>query len=255
MKPLFFTKFGTNKLSVMKQLLYIFTLALSQIAFSQIEKPIHGKVLNEEFPVQGIKVINLVTEKSVITNNNGDFTILVKPNDVIVFYGLGYNYYRKLIDEKDVYNDNLIIRIEKKTVELKEVVIQKSNIDAMSTGVLQKPAKEYTPAERKLRTATTGILDPLVNLISGRTKKLKNQVSIEKQEMLLVKIANLYDDDYYTNKLKIPADYIKAFQYYIVSDDKFAAAMKAKNKSLASFRVVELANDFNRLLQSSNEVK
>lgn len=232
----------------MKKYLFIIPLLISPFTFAQTEKTIHGKVINEDFPVQGIKVVNIITEKTVTTNNNGDFSIVVKPNDMLVFYGLEYNYSRKSIDEKDIYDDNLIIRIEKKPIELKEVVVEKSTIDAVSTGVLLKPAKEYTPAERKLRTATTGILDPLMNLITGRTNDLKKELSIEKKEMLLAKVQNLYDDDFYTNKLKIPTNYIKAFQYYIIYDDKFIAAVKAKNKTLTTFRIVDLAQEFNKLL-------
>ena len=160
-------------------LIFIFLIQF-QNSFSQTEKLIHGKVLHENFPVQGVKVINLNTEKSIVTNNNGDFLIRAKPDDMLVFYELEYNYKRKQLTEKEIYDDYIVIRLDKKPIELKEVIVEKSNLDAVSLGILQKPAKEYTPAERKLRTATTGLIDPLINLISGRTNKLKKLVSIEK---------------------------------------------------------------------------
>ncbi len=73
--------------------------------------------------------------------------------------------------------------------------------------------------------------------------------------MLLAKVQNLYDDNFYANKLKIPADHIKAFQYYIIYDDKFIAAVKSKNKTLTTFRIVDLAQEFNKLLADELEIK
>ena len=76
-----------------------------------------------------------------------------------------------------------------KITQLDEVKVQKSNIDAVSLGILTKPGKVYTPAERRLKTAT-GLyasanagtmmggsvgLDPLINWISGRTALLKSE--------------------------------------------------------------------------------
>lgn len=233
----------------MKKTLFILLMTLWQTTiYAQTEKLIHGKVLNDNFPVQGIKVINLVTDKSTVTNNNGAFVLMVKPDDLLVLYGLEYNYRRKLITAKDIYDDNLTIIIDKKPLELKEVVVEKNNLDAVKLGILQTPAKEYTPAERKIREATTGLINPIVNLLTGRTKNLKKLLTIEQQEQLLEKVENLYDDDFYINKLKIAKDYIKAFQYYIIYDAKFAAAVKAKNRTLTTFRIVDLAQEFNQLL-------
>ncbi len=232
----------------MKKTLFILLMTLWQTTiYAQTEKLIHGKVLNDNFPVQGIKVINLVTDKSTVTNNNGAFVLMVKPDDLLVLYGLEYNYRRKLITAKDIYDDNLTIIIDKKPLELKEVVVEKNNLDAVKLGILQTPAKEYTPAERKIREATTGLINPIVNLLTGRTKNLKKLLTIEQQEQLLEKVENLYDDDFYLNKLKIAKDYIKAFQYYIIYDAKFAAAVKAKNRTLTTFRIVDLAQEFNQL--------
>lgn len=217
-------------------------------SFSQSEKTIHGKVICDFFPVQGIKVINLITEKSTVTNNNGVFQITVMPNEMLVFSGLGYNYKRKSIEIDDVNKDNLVIEIEKKATQLEEVVVTKNpQFDAVNLGILDKPAVTYTPAERRLHEAKTGVINPLVNLISGRTKRLKSQLEIEKSEIIVAKLANMYSDDYYINKLKIAPDYIKAFQYYASSDPKLIGLMKSKNKSMMKFRMFELAEEFNNL--------
>lgn len=248
----------------MKSINYIY-LALScitQIGFSQTDKQLHGKVLSDDFPLQGVKIINLNTEKSSITNNNGDFIISAKPNDMLVFYELEYNYKRKQLTDKEIYDDYIIVRMDKKPIELKEVVIEKPKIDAVSLGIVSANQKTYTPAERKLKSATelkatgshTGFaggsisLDPLINRIIGRTKKLKKELSVEKCELRLAKLDKLYDNEFYTEKLKIQLDYIKAFQYYVIYDTVFIASMDAKNKNSMTFRITELAVEFNQLL-------
>jgi hypothetical protein len=214
--------------------------------FSQNEKLLHGKIVCDKNAVQGIEVLNLVSEKSTISDSNGDFYILAKAEDMLVFTSKNYEYKRKFLEKEDIELNDLKIEVVKKPEELKEVVINQK-LDAVKLGILQKPAKEYTPAERKLKTASSGLLDPIINAISGRTKKLKTELSVERKEMLLAKVSELYEDTYYIEKLKISKEYIKAFQYYAIYDDKLISNLKSKNKTLIKFRMIELALEFNNL--------
>lgn len=224
---------------------------VAQLVFSQ-EKVIHGKVTADGNNVEGINVVNLVNEKSVQTDANGEFRILAKEDDLLVLSALSLEYKRKIISADDLKSETIIIAMIPKATQLDEVEVTKyNNINAVSLGILSKPAKVYTPAERKLRTATTGLLDPLLNFMSGRTKRLKQDISIEKKEMLLEKVDYLFEDTFYTETLKIHPDYIKAFKYFCVEDLKFATAVRAKNKTLATFLINELAVEYNKL--QSNE--
>jgi hypothetical protein len=76
--------------------------------------------------------------------------------------------------------------------QLDEVVIRRyNNINAVSLGLFSKPKIIY--ASRKLRTAgdfkpimllgliSSMPLDPLINKINGRTKRLKKEVILEKK--------------------------------------------------------------------------
>ncbi|TPD65612.1 carboxypeptidase-like regulatory domain-containing protein [Flavobacterium microcysteis] len=222
-----------------------------QLVFSQ-EKIIHGKVTGNGNNVEGINVVNLVNEKSAVTNANGEFQILAKEEDLLVLSALNFEYKRKIIDAGDLKSEVVIIEMIPKANQLDEVEITKyNNINAVDLGILSKPAKVYTPAERKVRTATTGLLDPLINLMSGRTKRLKQNISVEKKEMLLEKVNDLFEDDFYTQTLKINPDLIMAFKYFCIEDFKFASAVRAKNKTLATFWINELAVEYNKL--QSNE--
>ncbi len=222
-------------------------LFIVHFAFSQ-EKIIRGKVTGSGNNVEGINVVNLVNEKSAVTNAAGEFRILAKEDDLLVLSALNFEYKRKIIDADDLKSEVVIIEMIPKANQLDEVEITKyNNINAVSLGILSKPAKVYTPAERKLRTATTGLLDPLINLMSGRTKRLKQNISVEKKQILLEKVNDLFDDEFYTQILKINPDYIMAFKYFCIEDFKFASAVRGKNKTLATFWINELAVEYNKL--------
>lgn len=237
-----------------------------EFSFAQNDKLIYGKIICDNNPVSGIQITNLVNEKSAISNLEGIFYILAKAEDMLVFTSVNYDYKRKFLEQNDIVTNDLLIILTKKIELLDEVLVSKTpKLDAFEMGILAKPAKEYTPAERRLKNAgelkpnllLTGLLglsvpiEPIINAVSGRTKSFKSQLEIERNEMLLIKIKALYNEEYYIKKLKINQDLIKAFQYYAISDFKFVAVLKSKNKTKINFRIIELAQKFNKL--QSNE--
>ncbi len=233
--------------------LYIYILLLLfviQSSFAQSEKLISGKIICNDNVVSNIQITNLVNEKSAVSDNNGSFSILAKTEDMLIFTSTNYDYKRKFIEQSDIDSNNLIIILTKKTEQLDEVVVTKTKANPFDEGIYDKNIKTYTPAERRLQESKSGMIEPLINLISGRTEKLKKQLEIERSEKRLAKISYLYQDDYYINKLKINPDLIKAFQYFVVDDKKLVGYLKVKNKSLIKFRMVELAQEFNKLQKS-----
>ena len=229
---------------MLKQLFLL--LFITSISFSQTEKVINGKVHCNKIGVPNILITNLVNEKSCVSDEFGNFAILAKPDDMLVLVAENYYYKRKILEIEDFNIDRIIINIEKKIEVLSEVFVTKkstsSPFDTQYSGI-----KSYTPAERRLKSAQSGIIDGLLNTISGRTNQLKKQLAVERNEMLLEKIKYLYQDDYYIKKLKISQEQIAGFQYYVIYDFKLIAAVKAKNKTLINFRMIELAQDYNKL--------
>lgn len=236
-------------------LLFLF-VTFSQMTFSQIigEKILHGKIIVETGNASGVTIINLVNEKTTLSDSNGNFYILAKADDLLVFSSVNLEYYRRIIDEQDLKTPIINIKMTPKITELKEVVVNKHpEINSVSLGISPKGIKKYTPAERKLATASSMRLnpmgfDPLINAISGRTKMLKKELEVEKKERLLLIINALYKEDYYVTVLKIPTDYIKGFQYYCIEDKKFAEILKSKNKAKIEFLLVPLALKYNEII-------
>jgi len=132
----------------------------------------------------------------------------------------------------------------------------------VSLGILQRPAKVYTPAERRLKTAsdydvtdflgpTIGFsmgLDPILNAISGRTAMLKKELKVEKKEYLLKKIEYMFREEYFLENLKIPKEYLRGFWYYAVEDQNLEEALNAKKKIMARFIFSDLATKYLELL-------
>ena len=226
------------------------------MSFGQIvgEKLLHGKIVVESGHVGGVTVINLVNEKTAISDGNGEFFILAKAEDLLVFSSVNLEYYRRIIEDEDLEAEVLTIKMTAKITELEEVIVNKHpEINAVSLGISPKGIKHYTPAERRLYTASSTPIDALLNLMSGRTEMLKKGIEVEKKERLLVKIDALFEDDYYTDTLKIPSDYIKGFQYYCIEDLKLAASLGSKNKTMTMFLIVPLAEKYNEIIANENE--
>ncbi|MCI4441885.1 MAG: hypothetical protein JHC39_00115, partial [Lentimicrobium sp.] len=81
---------------------------------------------------------------------------------------------------------------------------------------------------------------------------LKKELEVEKKEYLLMKIGMLFDDDYYIKTLKIPANYIKGFQYYCIENTNFVMALKSKNKTMTKFLIVPLAEKYIEIISDEN---
>lgn len=235
-----------------------FTIA----GFSQSEKIISGKILVKNATPNGVHIINLVNEKEVISDEKGEFKILAKVDDLLVFSSLTLDYQRKIIETEDYNKGAFTMEMTAKINQLEEVeVIQYNKINAVDLGILSKKPKVYTPAERRLENAgvfrPTDILlipfggmpvEPLLNAISGRTKQLKKELQIERKEFAVLKMGDLFPDEYFVEQLKIPKDYVKAFQYYCVEKKDFISVLKSKNKTLIAFKMSELAVEYNKLL-------
>lgn len=238
--------------------LLFFFLFFCGITFSQ-EKMIHVKINANGNDAEGINVVNLVNEKSAKSDAKGEFQILAKADDLLVLSSERFEYKRKIINEDDLKSKLITIQMTPKPGQLEEVVITKyRNINAVDLGILSKPAKEYTPAERRLKTAssydlTVGTynsvsLDAIINSISGRTAMLKKELEVERKEIAREKLLSIFDEEYLIEKLKIPSDYVKGFQYFVVEDEKFRQVLKSRDKIAQEILVNKLATDYLKIL-------
>ena len=242
-----------------KALLILIFLFMMNVA-AQTSKKITGKIIVKEGFISDVLVLNLKTEQETKSDANGNFTIDAQVDDLIVFQAESLEYLRKSIDETDFEKGFFEIKMTTKPIELQELKIKDfSGINAVSMGILSRPAKVYTNAERKLRTASktdleldAGMwagaslgLDPFFNKISGRTKMLKKFVAMESVQLRVVKLQNWFPDEYVIQSLKVNENKVRGFWFYAAEDADIIEALKLKNKFLTAFALTKVAEKYN----------
>lgn len=233
-------------------LLFLFV----QNVFSQTI--IKGKIISDIANLEGIYIVNTSTKTSASTNPEGYFSIEAKPNDVLVISSLSIEGLEVRLNDNSFKQSPLVIKVKAKVNQLDEIEVNK--VTTKSLGIVSKNVKEYTPAERKVRTAEKfkwyspllipfgGMsVDGLINQISGRTKMLKKGVLVEKKEKELEKLDLWFDDDFYIKTLKIPNDYVEGFKLFALDDIDLLNSMSSKNKTLATFLLGEIAVKYKKL--------
>ncbi|WP_367891364.1 carboxypeptidase-like regulatory domain-containing protein [Flavobacterium pectinovorum] len=233
--------------------LLIFFLWITQISFGQTTgaKEILGQIFGQSTSVEGVNIINNETQVTAVSDASGMFSIVAKEGDVLVFSSVNLEPFKRRITIEDLKSNLLQIKMVAKEIELKEVVVnENANINAENLGIIPAGQKKYTPAERKVYTATSTPGDALLNAISGRTSMLKKEVQVEKKEALFRKIEYLFDEKYYTERLKISVEDIKGFQLYCIEDSEFAVSLNSKNKTMSMFLITELAGKYLKILEN-----
>ncbi|MFL9845710.1 hypothetical protein [Flavobacterium rhizosphaerae] len=242
--------------------IFFFVLLSASAGFGQVRDTLNGRVVSNNQPMFDVYVINKTTGAEVKTNHQGNFKLPAKPGDALVVYSDKTQVREFAVWKESIQQNPYIIAVEYKGFELEEVVIN-DTLNAESLGLVPDGQKKYTPAEKKVYTATDlnvvkilGIipvgmsLDPLLNAISGRTKALKKTLATEKKEYVIDKIYSLFSEKE-LKSFNVPEEYVKGFIFYIVEDEGFTNAIKAENTELVKFRIQILSEEYTELLRKN----
>ena len=101
----------------------LFLIFIFQFGFSQERELIKGKVIYRNIDVPAANVVNNTSQNSTITNENGEFEILARANDEIIFSSVQYIIRTVRVNDDIMKNKRLIVQINQKVRELDEVVI------------------------------------------------------------------------------------------------------------------------------------
>ncbi len=239
-------------------------LLLSFSAWAQQEKDITGTITVTNAAPGGVRILNLVNQREAVSDAKGVFHIMAKPDDVLLCSAVHLDLMRHIVEEQEFEKGRLSVSMTAKTNQLEEVEIQNyAQLDAVSLGILERPAKTYTPAERRLRTARHVFVstikgggvgfsfDPVINYLTGHTKRLRNEREVEKYPRALKRMQKWYDAPYYDTKFGITVEESGPFEYFCVEDDEFREAVIAKKRPTADLRIVFLAAAFIQLKDGS----
>lgn len=220
-----------------------------------------GRVTIDSIASQDVSIENTTKETFTITDAKGLFKIEVTEGDVLKVSSVQIKTVFFILSKKDISSKIFDIGLFSHTNQLEEVeVTQYQDINATSLGIIPKDFVHLTPAEKELDLATnfhfsgksgvTFTIDPIINAISGRTKRMKRNVKIEERGFTLQKIDLIYEDDYYVQKLKIPKEYIKGFHYILMDNQEFMEAFESKNRARMDFLSMDLASKYLLILKN-----
>jgi len=238
----------------MRGKLLVFFLLISTITWSQNVRVLKGKVVADSKDLLGINILNLSSKREALSSEEGFFSITAKPGDTLLFTAVQLKSKKIVIEKEDFDYLPFIVKMELMVTQLKEVVI-KERVSAESLGIVPKGMKTYTPAERRLYTATTGSgfvsVDAIINAISGRTSMIKKEIVVEKHQMAQRKLGNMFDEDFLMKEFNIQKEYIDGFIVYASENPKVKQALKEKNKTLVIFLLGELATEYNQFVANA----
>ncbi|MEH6537915.1 MAG: carboxypeptidase-like regulatory domain-containing protein [Psychroserpens sp.] len=209
-----------------------------------------------------IHILNITAQKFTITNDNGEFEIPAKLNDTIFISSIQYTPQKIVVSKTNLAMKFISVSLTDRVNELDEVVVgkvltgdlmsdiensdAKRDINFYDVGIPGYTGKPKTQRERKLYDADAGrsiVIAPLyvginihkiLNKISGRTKKLKQAVKLEKQDKCIQKVifefSNMLFVDY-----EIEEHLKTEFFYYVAEDPNFPTLCIDYN----SFRIYE----------------
>lgn len=246
-------------------------LLLSLYGFSQQRIVLKGIVVVDGVPYGDVNIRNKSLDKfdmnSSTTNKLGVFLMEVKEGDVLLFSSVDLDTLSLSIKAENILRSEIEVQMKKKTYQLKEVTIDKSGeINAVSLGIISKEIKRKTQVERQLYTAgdfkpihLLGLLagsmevDPILNAINGRTKKLKNLILIESKETN-IKFFNDNHREYIVRTLKIPEEELSKFCYFLVDQKEVQEIINSKDDlKIKFFYVINFLGTKKRIQKKLND--
>jgi len=246
-------------------LLVLISAAFSQ-TYGQTEERnlLRGKVMYRNSNVQNENVINVTTEKGVVTNANGEFEINVKLGDELVFTAVNYQIKRVRITQEILDNNRLVVEVNEKVTELDEVVVTPENEEAFiklkneefkkyEYGIDETSRVENIALSQTERGMQNGI--NFVNIFKAIKKGLKGEDGEEvEQKQLKVSdvLRQVYDDQFFVQDLSIPQDKINDFLFYCDTRLPEQSLLKKTNEfQLIDFLVNE-SKEFRKQLDDKN---
>ena len=200
-----------------------------------------GTVTGED-SVENIHVINRTQNINTTTSAKGTFKIEAKENDTLIFKSLNYKLVKFKLSKQDIVEKAITVNLMLNINVLPEAQIgfslsgnltddvsnsnAKPGINFYDLGIPGYTGKQKTKRERILYEATSGggilALNPIINAITGRTKRLKKHIALEENTMLMNRVKDKLSEVFFKAN---PLDeaYRTEFFYFCAEDKNFKA--------------------------------
>ncbi|AWG21182.1 hypothetical protein FFWV33_06345 [Flavobacterium faecale] len=224
------------------KLLLILVVALNTVGYAQTNKMLRGKVFFQNFVLENVDVINATSYASARTNFKGEFTLAASVNDSILFYSKDFNLKGIKLSSEDIEQNNMVILIDKKAEELKEVVIHQINVDWKFDKIWEENKRDEVTLyrnENKIKNpgVNDGSIDKPLDLVKVgkllfgdlfKAKKKGDDSTIDFKKAAVCQ----FDQKFFTEKLKLKKEEVGSFLDFCDFDPESKAVMSEKSNSL-----------------------
>ena len=221
-------------------------------ASAQDSNNLEGLVQNDSTPIEKVIIKNISNNRISTSDKKGIFNITTEIGDTLVLSHLGMKDLIVFINKSHLEEKPFIFNMTRNSIALDEVKLEKkSEINAVSLGIISEEIEELTPNERRLKTAgdfkwihLLGLLgghleiDPILNKINGRTKRLKHYIELDKKEANIDFLEKRFYD-YMCNEANIPEDDIGGFLYYLADQESLQGLIDQKQEGQLKFFILE----------------
>lgn len=171
-------------------MILVLAISLSCNLFSQ-EVNLEGKIgTTEDIDIEGINIYNLTTSKGTVTNEKGEFQVVVSLDDSLSISAVHTEDKKIVIGAEQIKAKKIIINLSEKMNALSTVTIHRpltgyigsdaniipvqASITTTSINLPNADLPQLSKTRRHLYAANSGPVDMLINALSGRTKMIKN---------------------------------------------------------------------------------
>lgn len=242
--------------SIKSAILFRFLIITSLILFCNTvcsqRVPLKGKIHAEGgVDVEGVNIVNLSTVKGSVTDSQGNFEIAVGLHDTLSISAIHIHTTSLVIGKEQMSTKIIIINLSEKRNELATVTLRKAltgyigtdanlirtdkPITATSIGLPNADRKQLSKTERQLYAASSGPVDALVNMLSGRTKMLKRRLELHKTTELTLFLLDKVPETYFTDVLKIEKFKIYSFLFFCEDDPNYKKITKGSYNEIIQF--------------------
>lgn len=216
-----------------------------QLSISQTEKLLHGKVISGVLKLNKVEVINKTAKTSARTNELGEFSILVRPKDSLIFFSKDYFFKRLQLTQETINADNLVVNMILKPEELDEIVITTIKFEPVK---FDQSAIDQIDIDKRAANLTRFIpgykdgsipngMSMSIPIGSGKSnKKKENEFDFKKL------IAKTCPPDFFSKDLKINAEEKDLFIEFCDADPK-AKSLLINSNILATMDFLYAKND------------
>ncbi len=214
---------------------------ISIVSYAQEDRSLlRGKVLYRDISVPNENVINSTSERATITNSNGEFAILVKEGDELVFTAVNYQLKVVSITAEILKNNRLVVEVKEKVTELEEVVVTPEDQERFLAMKNEKFKEIEYETDRTteveniaISQSERGLKDGLnfVNIFRAMFKSSDKNKGEEAPKLKVSQVLRqVYDDQFFVSDLQIPQDKINAFLFYCDTRMPAKSLLKKENE-------------------------